>query len=90
MKEGMVNNNNLTNGNIPDVLRYLMVFIDRVGFPILAFLLMFYIAFSTNEKMTTALSANTEALLKLSTSFDIFQKQVMKDHEVMLIKIDKP
>jgi len=39
-----------------------MVFIDRVGFPVLAFCLMFYFAFFTLQKMTIALGENTKVL----------------------------
>lgn len=32
------------NGDIPKFLRLLMMFIDRVGFPVLAFILMFFMS----------------------------------------------
>lgn len=46
-----------------------MVFIDRVGFPTMAFLLMSYMCFSTLHKITDAMAENTKALLSLTTEF---------------------
>lgn len=50
------------NGEIPKFLKLIMVFIDRVGFPVLAFCLMFFFAFFTLQKMTVALVENTRVL----------------------------
>lgn len=43
---------------LPKTLRMIMIFIDRVGFPVMAFLLMFYLCFKT-------LRENTEAILQV-------------------------
>lgn len=74
---------------LPALLRYIMVFIDRVGFPVLAFLLMFYIAFSSNDKMTKVLQENTSAMVKYTTAFEGFQTQVLADHRQMLAVINE-
>lgn len=52
---------------LPKSLKLIMVFIDRVGFPTMAFLLMSYMCFATLEKMTVAINDNTAALTKLTT-----------------------
>lgn len=51
---------------LPKTLRLLMVFIDRVGFPVLAFLLMFFYAYQTLNKMTVAVSEMTANIKLLS------------------------
>ena len=50
---------------IPGWMKLMMVFIDRVGFPVLAFILMFYMAFTGVGKMTTAMERNAVALTEL-------------------------
>lgn len=55
------------NGELPGALRMTMVFIDRVGFPILAFLLMFIYAFYSLGKMTDTLSALITTINEKST-----------------------
>ena len=41
---------------LPEYLRYLLIVVDRVGFPILAFLLMFYMCVKTLKDNTAVLS----------------------------------
>lgn len=43
------------NYTLPTSIRIIMEFIDRVGFPILAFLLMFYLCYVTINKNTQAI-----------------------------------
>jgi hypothetical protein len=62
------------NGEIPKFLKLIMVFIDRVGFPVLAFCLMFYFAFFTLQKMTIALAENTRVLNVTS----VFTQEALK------------
>ena len=64
-------------GAIPQWMRFIMIFIDRVGFPILASIFLFYLAVVQNqkfseviEKMTKALSENTVALVTMKISVD--------------------
>lgn len=63
--------------NIPQALRFIMIFIDRVGFPILAFIMMFIMAFLTIKENTTAIN-------KFTASFETFSSQVLKDHSRMM------
>ena len=56
----MENGQNL---HLPDWLRFLMLFIDRCGFPILAFLIMTYMCFVT-------VNQNTKAIVELKYSDD--------------------
>ena len=55
--------------DIPRSMKLIMIFIDRVGFPTIAFLLMAYMCFVTLEKMTTALMENTKVLTSLGMEF---------------------
>ena len=68
---------------IPRSLRLIMVFIDRVGFPVMAFLMMFYMSTVSLERQTTALQANTKAITELSVNSLAFHDQVKADHARM-------
>ena len=73
----------ITDPGIPRVLKLVMVFIDRVGFPVLAFILMFFVAWVGSREMTKALEKNTAALTNFSVSSQEFQKKVSSDHQDM-------
>lgn len=75
------------NGDIPKTLKIAMLFIDRVGFPILAFCLMFWMSYTSLDKVTEALTSNTKALTEFSASSQEFQKNVTMDHKYMLDKL---
>lgn len=68
------------NGGVPQWLKMLMIFIDRVGFPVLAFCLMFAVCWFSLEKMTCALLENTKALLELKTASTSFYTKALADH----------
>lgn len=68
------------NGDIPKVMKLVLVFIDRVGFPVLAFCLMFWMSYSSLAQATTAINANTQALLEFKTSSKEFQGTVALEH----------
>jgi hypothetical protein len=51
----------------PKIFRYITTFIDRVGFPILAFLIMAYICFVSLEGMKKSLNENTSVIKELKT-----------------------
>jgi len=72
------------NGDVPKYLKLLMLFIDRVGFPVLAFCLMFWLSFS-------ALNDNTKALNAFSKESQVFSAGVTAEHKFMcetLIRIE--
>lgn len=71
------------NGDIPKALKMVMIFIDRVGFPVLAFLLMFYISYCSISKMTVAIQDNAMAIKEFRISTNDFQNQVTKDHDAL-------
>jgi hypothetical protein len=71
------------NGSLPPMLKSLMVFIDRVGFPILAFLMMFWVAQQGLSKLSQALAENTKVQGEFAVSFHSFAGQVLGDHKVM-------
>lgn len=56
--------------DMPKFLRWAMVFIDRLGFPIFAFLLMCYIVFVGMKNITESLTQNTQVLAALVTKID--------------------
>lgn len=41
-----------------------MIFVDRVGFPIMAFLIMAYMCFVTLNKVTVAIDNNSERMVE--------------------------
>lgn len=59
----------MTDSDIPKAMKLTMLFIDRVGFPTMAFLLMAYMCFVTLSKVTGALLENTKVLTLMSTEF---------------------
>ena len=61
-------------GHMPSTLRYIMIFIDRIGFPILAFCIMSYICFVTLNKLTDALTENTRVLSVIDNGIKYHQK----------------
>ena len=73
----------IVNGSIPQWMRFLMVFIDRVGFPVIAFCLMFYMAYASLDKVSVAIASNTVALTKLAAVSDQFQTRVTDEHSAM-------
>lgn len=68
----------MTEQDIPRFLKLTMVFIDRVGFPTMAFMLMSYMCFVTLHKITDALLENTKALTTLSMEFQSHQEWAEK------------
>lgn len=72
-----------TNGDVPKTLKLIMLFIDRVGFPVLAFILMFFMSYASLARVTKAVEENTKALLEFSVRSNEFQKVVCLDHDSM-------
>lgn len=79
------------NGDVPKWMKLIMLFIDRVGFPALAFCLMFYMAYIGIEKQTKALDQVTKAIVdnslamnefKISTTD--FRTAVIRDHDKLI------
>lgn len=62
------------NIEIPRGLKLVMVFIDRVGFPAVAFILMAWMCFKTLDKMTEALTENTKVLATVKSAIDQHQR----------------
>ena len=76
------------NGDIPKYLKLIMVFIDRVGFPVLAFILMFIMASVSLQKATDAIQDNTKALVTLCAMSGEFQSEVKLSHRERNSKLD--
>lgn len=68
------------NGDIPKFMKLILVFIDRVGFPVMAFCLMFWMSYSSLDKATSAINTNTQALLEFKTSSLEFQVRTSGEH----------
>ncbi|MFA5133079.1 MAG: hypothetical protein WC444_07170 [Candidatus Paceibacterota bacterium] len=77
------------NLRIPEWMKLIMIFIDRIGFPILAFVCMVAMFYLSQTKLIGAVEENTKALLKFSTTTNSFQSQVCKEHQVMMSAIEK-
>lgn len=56
--------------DMPKYLRWGMVFIDRVGFPIVAFLLMCYMCFVSLKNLNDVLTQNTGVLSALKNQIE--------------------
>lgn len=52
---------------LPKMLRVVMIFIDRVGFPVLAFIMMFVLCVVYVNRNTEAIMKNTEVLTEIKT-----------------------
>lgn len=65
------------------LLRDAMTFIDRIGFPIFAFLMMSVICFYSLDRMNKAIYSNTQAIGEFSKAFSTFQGQVFTEHKAM-------
>ena len=76
------------NGDVPRWLKLVMLFIDRVGFPALAFILMFWMANCSMTEMTKALKDMSFVLNEFKTVNKDFQENVAKDHSKMLSDIE--
>lgn len=68
------------NGDVPKSIKLVMLFIDRVGFPSMAFLLMFWLSYTSLNKVTQALEDNSLVLNEFRVSSRDFQTTVVKDH----------
>ena len=67
---------------LPKNLRLVMLFIDRVGFPAMAFLLMAYMSFVTLNRVTAALNENTKVLAVVANQLQehrSWEKQVASE-----------
>jgi hypothetical protein len=72
------------NGEIPKFLKLTMAFIDRIGFPVLAFILMFYMSFVSITKVTCAVSENTKALTEFSVRSSELQKTMLINQGIIM------
>ena len=76
-----------TNGDIPKSMKLVMIFIDRVGFPVVAFLLMFYMAIISQQRMTASMDKVSETLMEIKASSMAFQNSVSLEHGRMIADI---
>lgn len=56
---------------IPKPIKYALIMIDRVGFPIFAFCLMSYMCFVTLDKVIKSVDKNTAAITALAHKLHI-------------------
>ena len=61
---------------IPKWLKLIMVFIDRVGFPIMAFIMMFYMSSVSIAKVDTTLNTTVRLLSEWQASTIEFRKSM--------------
>ncbi len=72
------------NGQLPNFLKLIMVFVDRVGFPVLAFCLMCYFAFFSLQKTTDALMDNTRILSVTATASQEMLRTVQVNQGIII------
>jgi len=70
--------------DIPRTLKWTMEFINRTGFPAVAFLLMTYICFTSLNKLTDALNQNTAILATIKQ--DLAQHQIWAEGAVQRLQ----
>lgn len=70
--------------NVLNNLSGVSKFIDKIGFPIIAFMIICIITFYSMERITKAIEANTVALSKLLVTTYEFQQVNLADHRLML------
>lgn len=68
------------NGAVPPMLKTAMIIVERLGFPIFATGAIFFIAYTSQNRLTDALKENTKILQEFRVSVD-------KDHVRMLDEI---
>ncbi len=56
----------MSDSEIPVVLKWVMTFINRIGFPIVAFGVVSYLCFVTIEKLRVSMDAQTQAIVGLT------------------------
>lgn len=69
---------------VSPLVRSTAFLIERVGFPVFAFISMLVLCVHSLGKMTDALNKNTEALGRLNTYTLEFRTTVQKEHSDML------
>lgn len=74
--------------NIPRWMKLILVFIDRVGFPVLAFILMFFMCYQSLDKATVALEGVKTALVEMSATNTAFQARVAAEHKIFETKLE--
>lgn len=65
-------------------LKSIGFFIERIGFPVFAFCLMFWMAYSSIGKMTEAIDRNAKAMAELSAFTSAFRQSVQAEHLKMM------
>lgn len=74
--------------NIPQTVKTISYFIKQVGFPVVAFLLMFYMTFYSVQRLTDSVNNQTKVLSELTLSIKLFQEDVKSEHKDMIYKFD--
>jgi len=65
------------------ILKQASQFIQQIGFPIVAFLLMFYVVVCSQQKMTDAITTQTKVLAEMNITMQEFKAKVQADHDKM-------
>lgn len=68
--------------DMPRSVRILMAFINRVGFPIVAFLLIFYVCYVSLGRMT-------EAMMTMQQSISLSNERIRSDYQQIKDSIDR-
>ncbi len=71
------------------ILKQVSTFISQVGFPVVAFLMMFYVVYCSQAKMTAAIEAQTKTMLEMNITMKSFQEKVAAEHIKMQDDITK-
>lgn len=73
-----------SDAQLPNFMKLVMQFIDRVGFPVLAFCLMCYFAFFSLQKTTDALMDNTRILSVTATASQEMLRTIQSNQAIIM------
>lgn len=74
--------------DLPKTARVIVMMVERIGFPVVACLLMFYLGATSLHKIEVALNENTRALSQFMETTVRFQNAVLSEHRRMLEDLD--
>jgi hypothetical protein len=72
------------NGDVPKMLKLVMMFIDRVGFPVMAFCLMYYFSVTAIDKVSIAVCKVNETQIEIIKLLTDWQSSTMEFRKSML------
>ena len=77
-----VNDNNIRKiGRLPEYLQWALIFIDRAGFPVLAFFAILILCVWCMKSIGQTVTENTRALSAITSSINEYHQQSRAEHQ---------